>query len=260
MSYLVDYHMHTTFSDGKDHYQSYLETARKKDLAEIGFTDHITLSPVDWCVKEIDYPVLKDNLKQLCDNYSEDVQVRFGLEVDYFPDKEIELRKIISYFPVDYVIGSVHFIDGWNFDTDKSLYGKWSNDVLYQKYFELIQKAAKSELFDVIGHFDLIKKFKCWPESDQSHLIEETMKIIKEADMVIELNTSGLDRPCGEFFPDKHSLETAFKFGVPITMGSDAHRADQVGRHFDTAIQQLKDIGFRKITRFRNRKRSEINI
>jgi histidinol-phosphatase (PHP family) len=260
MSYMVDYHMHTTFSDGKDSYLSYLEVARKKDLAEIGFTDHITLAPVDWSVKEIDFPVLRENLKNLCNNFSEDVQVRFGLEMDYFPEKEDEIRQVISYFPVDYVIGSVHFIGDWNFDSDLSLYGKWSNNELYRMYFDLIQQAAKSGLFDVIAHFDLIKKLKCWPESDQSALFEETLKIIKEANVVLELNTSGIDRPCAEFFPNHEILSMACKLGIQVTLGSDAHQSSQVARHFDSAIAMLKDIGYTKITRFRNRQRGEIEI
>jgi histidinol-phosphatase (PHP family) len=260
MSYMVDYHMHTTFSDGKDSYLSYLEIARKKDLAEIGFTDHITLAPVDWCVKQVDYPVMRENLKSLCDHFSEDVQVRFGLEIDYFPGKEEEISQMISYFPVDYVIGSVHFIDGWNFDSDASLYGKWTNDELYKMYFELVEKAAKSGLFDVIGHFDLIKKLQCWPETDQATLFEESLKIIKEANVVLELNTSGLDRPCGEFFPSHDILNMAFKLGIPVTLGSDAHQPNQVARHFDDAISLLKAIGYTKITRFRNRQRGEIEI
>jgi len=260
MSYMVDYHIHTTFSDGKDSYLSYLEVARKKDLAEIGFTDHITIVPVDWGVKEIDFPVMRENLKNLCNNFSEDVQVRFGLEMDYFPDKEEEIRQIISYFPVDYVIGSVHFIDDWNFDSDKSLYGKWPNNDLYQMYFELVQQAAKSGLFDVIGHFDLIKKLQCWPETDQNSLFEETLKILKEANMVLELNTSGIDRPCGEFFPNREILSFACKLGVPVTLGSDAHQSNQVARHFDLAISILKEVGYTKITRFRNRQRGEIEI
>jgi histidinol-phosphatase (PHP family) len=257
---MVDYHMHTTFSDGKDTYLSYLEVARKKDLAEIGFSDHITLVPVDWSVKEIDFPVLRENLKNLCNNFSEDVQVRFGLEMDYFPGKEEEIRQIISYFPVDYVIGSIHFIDDWNYDSDQSLYGKWPNNELYHMYFSLIQQAAKSGLFDIIGHFDLIKKFQCWPETDQSALYEETLKIIKEANVVIELNTSGLDRPCNEFFPNREILSMACKLGVQVTLGSDAHQPNQVARHFDSAIALLKEVGYSKITRFRNRQRGEIEI
>lgn len=260
MSYLVDYHMHTLFSDGKDHYPAYLEVARRKDLAEIGFSDHITMAAVDWCVKEIDYPVMKENLKSLCNDFSEDVQVRFGIEVDYFPDKEEELRQLIAYFPADYVIGSVHFIGDWNFDTDQSYYGKWSNDELYRMYFELIQRAAKSRLFDIIGHLDLIKKFQCWPESDQTPLFEETIKVIKEADVVIELNTSGFDRPCGDFYPNRKMLEIAARYGVPITLGSDAHHPEQVGRHFENAVEILKSLGFSQIVRFRNRVRSEIKI
>lgn len=260
MSFLVDYHMHTAYSDGSDTYPAYLEVARKKDLAEIGFTDHITLETVDWCVNEIDYPVLKENLSNLCNNFSEDVQVRFGLEVDYFEGREMDLRRIISYFPVDYVIGSVHFLGQWNFDSDESLYGKWPNDELYRRYFEQVQKAAKSDLFDVIGHFDLIKKLRCWPETDQTPLFEETLKVLKEADVVMELNTSGLDRPCGEFFPNIKILEMASKIGIPVTLGSDAHKPDQVGRHFNEALAMLKQVGYTRITRFRNRKRSEIII
>ncbi|HPR31078.1 MAG TPA: histidinol-phosphatase HisJ family protein [Prolixibacteraceae bacterium] len=260
MNYLVDYHMHTSFSDGRDHYSAYLEIARKKDLAEIGFTDHITLAPVDWCVNEIDYPVMRENLKKLCDDFSEDVQVRFGLEVDYFPGKEEEIRRVIAYFPVDYVIGSIHFIGDWNFDSDHSLYGKWPNDELYRMYFELVSQCAKSGLFDVIGHFDLIKKLNCWPESDPYHLYEQTLKVIKEANMVLELNTSGLDRPCGEFFPNQKILELACNLGIPVTLGSDAHQPDQVARHFDSALRMLKQVGYTRITRFRNRQRSEILI
>ena len=260
MSYMVDYHMHTSFSDGNGNYLDYLEFARKKDLAEIGFTDHITLAPVDWCVREIDFPVLKQNLRNLCNNFSEDVQVRFGLEVDYFPDKDEEIRQVISYFPVDYVIGSIHFIGDWNYDSDQSYYGKWPNDDIYKMYFELVQKAAKSGLFDVIGHLDLIKKFQCWPESDQTPLYEETLKIIKEANVVIELNTSGLDRPCREFFPSREILSMACKLGIPVTLGSDAHQPTQVARHFDTAIAMLKEVGYTKIIRFRNRLRGEIEI
>lgn len=260
MNYLVDYHMHTNLSDGKNSYLAHIEEARKKDLSEIGFSDHVVLNPVSWRVSPIDYPVMRDNLQKLCAQFSEDVQIRFGLEVDYFPNREAEIKELIEQFPVDYVIGSVHFIDEWNFDSDQSLYGKWTNDELYNMYFERLQQAAKSRLFDIIGHLDLIKKFKCKPEHDQSNLYESTLKILKEADVAIELNTSGLDRPCGEFFPSRCILEKAFYYGLPITLGSDAHKASQVGRHFDLAIDLLKSVGYQKLSRFRNRKRSDINI
>lgn len=260
MNYLVDYHMHTTFSDGKDSYLAHIEEARRRDLSEIGFSDHITLLPTPWSVAPVDYPVLRENLQKLCAEFSEDVQIRFGLEVDYFPGREQEIRELISYFPVDYVIGSIHFIDEWNFDTDRSLYGKWPNDEVYRMYFARVQKAAKSGLFDIIGHFDLVKKLQCWPENDQTPLFENTLKVLKEADVVMELNTSGLDRPCGEFFPNRKILELACKHGVQVTLGSDAHQASQVGRHFDTAVSLLKEVGYTRIVRFRNRMRGEIEL
>lgn len=258
MEYLVDYHMHTTFSDGKDHYEDHILEARKKGIAEIGFTDHITLAPVDWCVKEIDYPVLINNLSEICANDHSGVEVKFGLEVDYFPDKEEELREVIAQFPVDYVIGSVHFLGEWNYDTDKSLYNKWTNDELYARYFDLVSKAAKSGLFDIMGHLDLIKKFKVWPESDQHHLFEKVIKEIKEADIAIELNTSGIDRPCNDFLPTREIVELAHENQVPITLGSDAHCASQVGRHFNDAINLLHEIGYQELATFSKRIRKKV--
>lgn len=148
---LVDYHMHSVLSDGKNTYEEMILSAVEKGLDEIGFTDHVCLKPVDWAIRLEDIPVMTEQILALKQKYHDQIRVRYGIEVDYFPGKEDELGKLIEKIPVDYVIGSIHFIGDWNFDTDQSLYGKWSNDKLYQKYFKLVQKTAKSGLFDIIG-------------------------------------------------------------------------------------------------------------
>jgi len=159
---LVDYHMHSILSDGKNTYEEMAMAAIDKGLEEVGFTDHLCLKPVDWSMKQIDIPVMTSQISDLKEKLGGRINIRFGIEVDYLPGYEDELHELISQIPVDYVIGSVHFIDDWNFDTDQSLYGKWSNDELYEKYFTLVQEAAQSGLFDIIGHIDIIKKFRVY--------------------------------------------------------------------------------------------------
>ncbi len=141
---MVDYHMHSILSDGKDSYEEMIQVAIAKGLDEIGFSDHVCLKPVDWAIRLEDIPVMTRQILDLKVKYNGQIKIRYGIEMDYFPGYENELKALIDNIPLDYVIGSIHFIGDWNFDTDQSLYGKWSNDKLYEKYFTLIQQAAKS--------------------------------------------------------------------------------------------------------------------
>jgi histidinol phosphate phosphatase HisJ family len=257
---LVDYHMHSILSDGKNTYEEMAMAAIDKGLEEVGFTDHLCLKPVDWSMKLIDIPVMASQISDLKEKLGNRINIRFGIEVDYLPGYEDELHELISQIPVDYVIGSIHFIDDWNFDTDKSLYGKWSNDELYEKYFTLVQEAAQCGLFDIIGHIDIIKKFRVYPETNQDKLFEDTIKIIKANNLVVELNTGGMDRPCAEFTPSPHILEMCFAHHVPVTLSSDAHRVEHIARHYDAAISLLNRIGYTELVGFNKRIRKVIRL
>jgi histidinol-phosphatase (PHP family) len=257
---MVDYHMHSVLSDGHNSYEEMIHMAITKGLDEIGFSDHVCLKPVDWAIRMEDIPVMTRQILDLKQKYENQIQIKYGIEVDYFPGYEAELKDLIESIPVDYVIGSVHFIDDWNFDTDQSLYGKWSNDMLYEKYFGLIQQAAQSGLFDVIGHIDIIKKFRVYPESNQDKLFEDTIKIIKANNLVVELNTGGMDRPCAEFTPGPKLLELCYHNHVPVTLSSDAHQTSQIARHFEGATALLSQIGYTEIVGFNNRIRRIVRL
>lgn len=257
---LADYHMHTVLSDGKGSHEEMVLSAMEKGLDEIGFSDHVCLKPVSWSINPMDLPVMTSHIQNLRQQYSDQIKIKYGIEMDYFPGQEAELLQIIESVPVDYVIGSVHFIGDWNFDTDKSLYGKWPNDELYAMYFRLIQQAATSGLFDVIGHLDIIKKFQVYPETDQEALFEETVRIIAQNHLVVELNTGGADRPCGEFTPSRRLLELCHRYNVDVTLSSDAHSPAQIARHYETAVDLLKEIGYVEITTFTQRERGKIRL
>jgi histidinol-phosphatase (PHP family) len=257
---LVDYHTHSLLSDGLESYEDMVLAAIEKGLDEIGFSDHVCLKPVSWALMEIDLPVMTHQIFEIREKYSHLITVRYGIELDYFPGREEELARIINSLPLDYVIGSVHFIDNWNFDGDQSLYGKWPNDELYAMYYQRIQQLASSGLFDILGHLDIIKKFAVYPETDQSHLYEETASIINKSGIVVELNTGGLDRPCAEFNPGHHWLEILRRHDVLVTLTSDAHHPDQIARHYPAAIELLKKTGYHEIVTFNQRKRGLLRI
>ncbi|MBW8332512.1 MAG: histidinol-phosphatase HisJ family protein [Prolixibacteraceae bacterium] len=257
---MVDYHMHSILSDGKDSYEEMVRVAISKGLDEIGFSDHVCIKPVDWAISLIDIPVMTEQIMDLKLKYKNQIKIRYGIEMDYFPGSEKELKELIESLPIDYVIGSVHFIGDWNFDTDQSLYGKWPNDQVYGEYFELIQQAAMSGLFDIIGHLDLIKKFRIYPESNQNKLFEDTIRTIKKHDLVVELNTGGIDRPCADYTPGPKLLEMCYRHNVPVTLSSDAHNAGQIARHFESAIELLTQIGYHEIVGFKNRTRRMIRL
>ncbi len=256
----ADYHTHSLLSDGATSYEQMVLGAIEKGLDEIGLSDHVCLKPVVWAMQEVDLPVMTRQILEIRERYSHLINIRYGIEMDYFEGKEAEIGRIIAFLPLDYVIGSVHFIGDWNFDGDHSFYGKWSNDELYTIYFGLVQKAARSGLFDTVGHLDLIKKFGVFPESDLTSLYEETAAVIRQAGMVVELNTGGLDKPCAEFYPGPRWLEILRAYDIPVTLSSDAHHPAQIARHYQQAVHLLKKSGYHEVVRFHHRKRSLVKI
>jgi len=251
----IDYHMHTILSDGHNTHEEMVISAIEKGFDEIGFSDHFCIKqPCSWAVGADTIAQLEEKVSEMREKYGDRISILFGIEVDYFNDREEEIRASLQPFNFDYIIGSIHFLDGWNYDTDKSRYTEFSTDFLYEWYFHELQKAAKSGLFDIMGHPDLIKKFRIWPETSKIKLFEDTATVFAETGVAFEINTSGKDRPCGEFFPGKELLKAFINAGVPVTFGSDSHQKDQIGRHFGEARTILKEMGYIKALRFVKRK------
>ena len=133
------------------------------------------------------------------------IGLKVGVEVDFIPGLENEIKDVLKGLSFDYIIGSVHFIEDWPFDHPKyiSKYQRWDPAKLYEKYFTIVQACAKSKIFNFIGHPDLIKKFRYKPKTDITDLYVATAEIFKENDVCIEVNTSGLRHPCREIYPNK---------------------------------------------------------
>lgn len=250
-----DYHMHTNYSDGENSHEEMIWSAIEKGFDEIGFSDHFCIRyKVFWAVDKKGITRLENKIDEIKRKSGSRINILFGLEVDYFTGFEKEIRQVLQQYNFDYVIGSIHFLDEWNFDTDISRYPEFRNDYLYEWYFRELQNAVKSGLFDYIGHPDLIKKHRIWPETSKKDLYRETAKMFADSGVAYEINTSGIDRPCGEFFPAAEFISELYHAGVPVTLGSDSHNALQIGRYFAEAKELLRETGYRSLVRYKRRK------
>jgi histidinol-phosphatase (PHP family) len=250
-----DYHMHTKLSDGANTHEEMVLSAIGKGLDEIGFSDHYCIKyRVHWGVNSEGIARLEAKVAEMNEKFSDRINILFGLEVDYFPEFEKEIGQVLQRFNFDYVIGSIHFLDDWNYDTDKSRYSEFDSDYLYEWYFRELQKAVKSGLFDYMAHPDLIKKHRIWPKTSKNQLYRETAKVFADYGTAYEINTSGRDRPCEVFFPGSELISEFYQAGVPVTLGSDSHSADQIARYFGDAKDLLRQSGYQSVARFKKRK------
>ena len=255
----VDYHMHTNISDGKADHLSMLHAAEQVGLREIGFSDHVTFFDAAWSANRQRLHEMVEAVAAVHQKSSA-VTVKLGAEMDFIPGKEAQVAAMIENLPLDYVIGSVHFMDGWNFDTTPNDYAGKDFNKLYNDYFLLIQDAARSGLFDIIGHADLIKKFSVYPTFPMEDIYEKTATIFKQSGIVVEVNTSGLNKPCREIYPSHAFLKELKRQKVPVTLGSDAHTAEGVGQYFNHAVGLLKHVGYTHVVQFTKRRREKVAL
>ncbi|OPY57718.1 MAG: Histidinol-phosphatase [Pelotomaculum sp. PtaU1.Bin035] len=261
---LADYHIHTKMcGHATGELEEYLAVAQKFGLSEIGFSDHMPLYFLppermipNYAMPEDEIPVYVNEIGRLQEKGGT-VRIKLGVEADYIPGCEKKLEKLLNAHPFDYVIGSVHFIDGWSFDRMEEIdrYGEWDIWELYERYFNLVQQAALSGLFDIMAHPDLIKKFNFLPSGDLWPLYEETARVFKRAGVCLEVNTAGLRYPVREIYPSPDLLEAAFRNGLPVTLGSDAHIPEQVNAGFTEAVALIKETGYTEIALFEKRSR-----
>ena len=261
MLYKTDYHIHTCFSDGKAPPEDYIASAVAAGLSEIGFSEHLSLfrENQDWVMnpeKTSEYIAHIDSLKKKVSNIS----VRTGLEVDFFPGKEKELEFYLNKFDLDYRIGSVHYMGDKTVDLGPEFYEGKNIDKLIESYLENVITAVSSDLFDIIGHCDLIRIFGHRPSVNPEPLYRELARTMKKYDVVFELNTNGRNKTIGDFYPDRRFLNIFKEENVGVCVNSDAHMPSRVGQYFDEAYSLLREAGFKEMAIFEGRKRKTTSL
>ena len=251
-----DYHMHTPLchhAEGEP--TEYAAQAARIGLTEIGFTEHAPMPGDDfdnWRMLERDLNLYIEKIDQAAAE-NPTVTVRKSLEIDFVLGYEDWIQDLKKRCKWDYLIGSVHYIgDKWSFDHPDNRESWKGRDVnaAWAEYYELLRQSAALGVFDIIGHCDLIKIFGDQPSGDCSAMWRPFLDEVKRQDIAIEINTNGVNKPCGVMYPSPALLEMAAGIGVGLTFGSDAHKPGRVGEQFDQAVALAKRCGFTHYRRF----------
>ncbi|NVM02702.1 MAG: histidinol-phosphatase HisJ [Candidatus Helarchaeota archaeon] len=278
---MIDYHIHSKLCrHGEGDLEEYVKSAVKKGLIEIGFCEHF---PQEFLVEDLpkkyhdlipikeyampydEFPNYVKEVLRLQGDYKNKITIKLGTEFDFLENKTDLISEEIKKYSFDYAYGSIHqiYFNGKPFAFDDSrflkFYDEYDIDECYEIYLKALEKLISSKLFDVVSHLDLMKKYGFRPKDTGKYKssINRVLILIQKNDLVIELNTAGSRKKVGEFYPEDFILKGAYEKGIEITLGSDAHKPNEVGFEFDAAIAKLKDIGFEYIIKFTRRKKQK---
>ena len=265
-----DFHTHhERCGHARGSIRDYIEAAIENGLSLIGIADHTPYFTSDEdqpyphiAMGKKEFPIYVSEVLRLKQEYEGRIEVLLGIESDFFPESVSLYGQYFEPYPFDYIIGSVHHVDGIGIFHKE----RWERLSAAQKvqvketYYHLIEQSARSGLFQILGHIDAMKGFYPAFSSIQTDAVEQTIKVLSENDMVIEVNTSGKTKDCGGWYPSDEILEMAFHYGIKVTFGSDAHDPYRVGDDFELVQQKLKEIGYKELTIFKQKKRYSIPL
>lgn len=216
-------------------FQPMYEPLKKASLYQKEWFEKKQLEPLQH------YYDLIENMKEM----KLPIEVRFGLEVCYAPQDKVFLKNILAQYPYDFLIGSIHSIDGLLYDMNafsrEILWDKFNTNQIYQRYYEIMKDMIKSDLFTQIGHPDQLKIFHYEPDFDLTSTYEEIAKLAKQHDVYMESNTGCHYRYHHEDLgTNEQFMKQLVKYGVKIMPASDAHVPEHVGMNIKELYDKLQ--------------------
>ena len=269
---LTDYHLHLRPDDldasAEEYFSAanvdrYRSVAEKHGIAELGCAEHVYRFAQ--ALEVWRHPLWREYARDDLDSYvgfvREETDLRLGIEADFIVGSEDRMATLLQARDWDFVVGSVHFVGEHAVDHDG--FEIWDHrsqrpDKLWQRYFETLGEAARSGLFDILAHPDLVKYWgstRRQPEGDLRRFYELAMDGIAESQIAIELSTAGLHKPAGELYPAPAFLEMCIDAGCPVALSSDAHVPQDVGRDYESALKLLERLGVGELAVFEHRER-----
>ena len=262
----ADYHTHTPLCHHAEGTPGeYVEAALAAGLTEYGVSCHAPVLPEpfdEWRMLSTDLPAYFEWVNSARNHAANRIPVRLGLECDWLPGCQGWIEELTGKAEWDYLIGSVHYLGNWNFDSPHLL-DSWSEIGVaeaWARYWEQYCAMARSGLFDFLAHPDLIKKFAHRPEGDLRRFYDPAIEAIAESGCAIELNTAGWHKPCTEQYPASDFLTLACRADIPLLINSDAHAPGEVGRDFDRAMSFAMEAGYRETLLFEGRESTRIPL
>ncbi len=276
---LTDYHLHLRPDDldatAAEHFtaanvERYRETASERGIVELGVSEHV--HRFAQALQVWQHPFWRDYAHDDLDDYCGFVRstdLRLGIEADFIPGAEDRMANLLDARDFDYVVGSVHFVGDHALDMDD--YSIWgspggsgsiqpgrSAEKVWHDYFRTLGEAARSGLFDILAHPDLVKVWgrnRPLPEGDLRRYYELAMDGIAESGIAIEVSTAGLRKPAREIYPAPAFLQMCLEAGAPVALSSDAHRPEHVGADYDRALELMDRLGVGELCVFDRRDR-----
>lgn len=243
---VVDYHIHSTHSyDARSTIFELCQTASELGLAEIGLADHMDFEPTDAGYGFFQYDKYIADIAKVRDVFKDVLVIRKGIEIDYQQCIEPEIRRWLQDKDFDFIIGSVHYLD--HVLISHRYVARMNVGALYKRYYREVAKSIESGLFDVIGHFDLVSKYVDEKRADLSQFDhgEAAQKILEamvETQHYFELN-SKWSRPRGASNTVLSMQDLLRQYlrcgGTRISLGSDAHSTDELGRGIHTVLEYI---------------------
>ncbi|HLH15013.1 MAG TPA: histidinol-phosphatase [Solirubrobacteraceae bacterium] len=275
---LTDYHLHLRPDDlgastAEHHTQAnaerYRRAASERGIAELGVSEHVYRFTQALSVWR--HPLwvagARDDLDDYCAFVKEQTDLRLGIEADFVPGCEDRMGNLLDARDFDYVVGSVHFLRDRALDMhDYSVWdGTRSAEEIWRRYFETVAESARSGLFDIVAHPDLVKY---WgpahparvPAGDLRRYYEIAVEGIADGGVAVEVSTAGLRKPVGEIYPARPFLEMCLEAGVPIALSSDAHHPEDVGAGYEQALELFAELDVRELCVFEGRSRRLLAI
>lgn len=269
---LFNLHTHSNFSDGKANAEDVVTEAIKQGLEVLGFSDH---SPVpfenSFAIKNDEVHNYIATIKSLKEKYQDKIDIYCSMEMDFIPGIVKDFKRTKEELGLDYMIGSVHlvgndverlwFIDGSKVETyDEGLNNFYGGDIKkgVKTFFYQYNEMIETEEFDIVGHFDKIKmhnRDRYFLEEDKWYrdLLMETLTLIKEKSLIVEVNTRGIyKKRSTDFYPSTWVLPIMKEMNIPVVISSDAHLPSELTLCFKEAEDALKAAGYKETMCFKN--------
>lgn len=269
---LTDYHLHLRPDDGDtpparyfnaENVDRYLAAAAVAGIEELGVSEHVYRfrQALDLWRHPLWVESAHDDLDAYC-AFVRTTPLKLGIECDFIAGAEERTAELLGRREFDYVVGSVHFIGEGDAAVDHEGWDVWERgdpDEIWRRYFELLAECARSGLFDILAHPDLVKvwgRARPQPEMNLRAYYEPAVEAIAASGIAVELSTAGLRKPVNELYPARGFAELCVEAGVPFALSSDAHLPEQVGFEYDRAVEFLDSLGVEEICVFEGRRRT----
>lgn len=269
---LTDYHLHlrpdAPGTPAAEYFtvanvDDYRAVAEERGVAELGCAEHVYrfAQALDVWQHPLWRASATDDLDAYVGFVRECTDLRLGIEADFIAGREDQMATLLDAHDWDYVVGSVHFVGEHAVDHDG--HEVWDHrsqqpDELWRRYFHTLGEAARTGMFDILAHPDLVKIWgsrRPVPDGDLRRFYELAMDGIAESQIAIEVSTAGLRKPVAELYPARTFLDMCLEAGCPVALSSDAHVPGDVARDYDRALGLLDDVGVRELAVFERRER-----